>query len=273
MPKLRVTAGGAAGSEISLDQEFAIGRSAEGLGKLGDDPQLSRRHARVARDPGGQVFIEDLGSTNGTFVNDQRISGRQALNPGDRIRVGHTQLSLQGDAAPAPPPAPAPAAPGGFAPQQQAASMPPTQPLAPAAPPPAAGLPAAPPPAPPPGYGAQAPAPQHPGAKPGPGGGVKAVAIIGGVLMLLWAAVVGIVTVEVLKADEFEVRDGDLYQTTGTDKAIAGIFGVPSALIGLSVLPAAIYFAVTSKRGRLVAILAIVSILVGLAGFGILAAD
>jgi pSer/pThr/pTyr-binding forkhead associated (FHA) protein len=64
-----------------------------------DDPEakVSRRHARVTfRD--GQYFLEDLGSTNGTFVNrGKRLSPgtRQALNDGDEIIVGKTFLRFR----------------------------------------------------------------------------------------------------------------------------------------------------------------------------------
>jgi len=52
-----------------------------------DYPMVSWRHARLERAPGGAV-VEDLGSTNGTFVNGQRISGRVTVGIGDRIGLG-----------------------------------------------------------------------------------------------------------------------------------------------------------------------------------------
>ncbi len=52
-----------------------------------DNPQVSRAHARIFRQ-GSSYRVEDLGSTNGTFVNDRRIDGPQALEDGDRIRFG-----------------------------------------------------------------------------------------------------------------------------------------------------------------------------------------
>jgi hypothetical protein len=55
--------------------------------------------------------IEDLGSSNGTFVNEQRVQGTRALAPGDAIRFGTTVWRLR-DARPAPPPPPPPAARG-----------------------------------------------------------------------------------------------------------------------------------------------------------------
>jgi len=52
-----------------------------------EDSGISRRHARVVREPGGQIAVEDLGSTNGTFVNGRRVT-RAVLCEGDRVQVG-----------------------------------------------------------------------------------------------------------------------------------------------------------------------------------------
>ena len=67
-------------------------------GSLGGDGEISRVHARVFNDPSGRLMVEDLGSTNGTFVNGNRISGQQALNPGDQVRVGQTSMTVEGGA-------------------------------------------------------------------------------------------------------------------------------------------------------------------------------
>jgi pSer/pThr/pTyr-binding forkhead associated (FHA) protein len=57
-----------------------------------DDPFASSRHARIFRE--GPVFvIEDLGSTNGTFLNDEQLNGPQPLHQGDRIRIGDSEFS------------------------------------------------------------------------------------------------------------------------------------------------------------------------------------
>ena len=112
--RLRVTAGNAVGGEIRVDDEFLIGRQEEGEGTLGQDAEISRHHARIARS-GGAFTVEDLGSTNGTFLNGRRISGAEILSAGDRIMVGATTLVVQvsvpsaGDtgAPPAAPPEPA----------------------------------------------------------------------------------------------------------------------------------------------------------------------
>src|SRR5438034_7134564 len=93
---LNVVAGNAAGSAIPLEQELVIGRSTPGLGSLGGDSEISRVHARVYHDAAGQLMVEDLGSTNGTFVNGARLAGAQALRPGDQVRVGQTTMSVEG---------------------------------------------------------------------------------------------------------------------------------------------------------------------------------
>ena len=59
-----------------------------------DDPAASWHHARLLSD-GADVVLEDFGSTNGTWVNGQRLAGRRALVPGDLIRCGTTALRLR----------------------------------------------------------------------------------------------------------------------------------------------------------------------------------
>ncbi|MFL5866559.1 MAG: FHA domain-containing protein, partial [Thermoleophilaceae bacterium] len=161
---LRVVAGNAAGKEIELDSEFLIGRAADKEeGKLGDDPEISRSHARISRRAGDQLAIEDLGSTNGTFVNGKKVEGAQVLSAGDTIKVGTTTLQVL--------------SPEGEAPQATAFSAsppPPSQatkatgtPTPPPPPPPAA---APPPPAAPPPTGAPPPAARPPVGAPPPAG-------------------------------------------------------------------------------------------------------
>jgi pSer/pThr/pTyr-binding forkhead associated (FHA) protein len=76
------------------------------IGRVGcdvqlSDPDVSRRHA-VLRGVDGGVGIEDLGSTNGTFVNDNRVTGITAISPGDRVRFGNTVWCLAAVDAPEP---------------------------------------------------------------------------------------------------------------------------------------------------------------------------
>ena len=56
-----------------------------------DDPDVSRRHARLEI-VDDQLVLTDLGSTNGTYVNDARVT-RQVLVPGDRMRIGRYELT------------------------------------------------------------------------------------------------------------------------------------------------------------------------------------
>jgi hypothetical protein len=87
-----VEAGPASGTEISFASEFRLGRDERG-GDLGGDATLSRQHAILRTGPGG-ITVEDLGSTNGTFVNGSRISGVRQVRPGDTVEVGHSRLRL-----------------------------------------------------------------------------------------------------------------------------------------------------------------------------------
>src|SRR3954453_8984352 len=159
---LKVTAGNAAGQDIPLEQELVIGRSTPGLGSLGGDSEISRVHARIYHDPSGQLIVEDLGSTNGTFVNGNRIAAATPVRSGDQVRVGQTTMTVAGGATEGattvgqvvPPPAAASPPP-----PTAVAATPPTQPFQPAQPPP---------PGPPPGG---FPGQQQPGYAGGPIGG------------------------------------------------------------------------------------------------------
>jgi pSer/pThr/pTyr-binding forkhead associated (FHA) protein len=91
---LEIVEGSEAGRQIPLDSVVDVGREPSLPLHLDDDTQVSRRHARISVQ-GGQVVVEDLGSTNGTYVNDQPISSPRALNPGDKVRIGLTVLELR----------------------------------------------------------------------------------------------------------------------------------------------------------------------------------
>ena len=94
-PLVLVVSGGAArGRQLDIDDELVLGRAVSGEGRLTDDHELSRRHARIRRGDTGQLAIEDLGSANGTFVNGQRITGSVVLTPGDSVKVGSTTIDV-----------------------------------------------------------------------------------------------------------------------------------------------------------------------------------
>ena len=92
---LVVTAGPLTGTKITLgEQPILIGRADDSTLVLTDD-FASSRHARLTN-RGGQWYVEDLGSTNGTLVNGRRIT-RQPLANGDVIRIGHSVLVYRQD--------------------------------------------------------------------------------------------------------------------------------------------------------------------------------
>ncbi|MFC7761037.1 FHA domain-containing protein [Catellatospora bangladeshensis] len=71
---------------------ITFGRDAGMAAVALDDSSVSRRHARLEM-VDDYLVLTDLGSTNGTYVNDQRLTRRQALAPGDRIRIGRYDLT------------------------------------------------------------------------------------------------------------------------------------------------------------------------------------
>jgi pSer/pThr/pTyr-binding forkhead associated (FHA) protein len=90
---LEIVEGKDAGRQIPLRGVISAGRADDAQLKL-DDPEVSRQHLRVEPSGDGAV-VADLGSTNGTFVNDQPIHARRVIRAGDRIRAGLTVLELR----------------------------------------------------------------------------------------------------------------------------------------------------------------------------------
>jgi pSer/pThr/pTyr-binding forkhead associated (FHA) protein len=73
---------------------LTIGRSTGNEAALTGDDFASARHARVESQRDG-VWILDLGSTNGTFVNGEKMDGRHRLREGDVVRIGQTELRFE----------------------------------------------------------------------------------------------------------------------------------------------------------------------------------
>ncbi|MBA3820903.1 MAG: diguanylate cyclase [Deltaproteobacteria bacterium] len=86
---LIVIAGTQVGEMIPLKVSTVIGRGVEADVRLIED-KMSRKHCRLVAE-GGVTFLEDLGSSNGTFVNGVRVT-RQKLNDGDKIQIGQTTI-------------------------------------------------------------------------------------------------------------------------------------------------------------------------------------
>jgi FHA domain-containing protein len=91
---LVVTQGGQTGQSAALaDGVILIGRGADCQIIL-DDDYVSTRHARVVSGENG-IYLEDLGSTNGSYVNGQRITAPTTITMSDTVRIGKTILKLE----------------------------------------------------------------------------------------------------------------------------------------------------------------------------------
>jgi pSer/pThr/pTyr-binding forkhead associated (FHA) protein len=83
------------GQTFPLDQEtITIGRKAGNSIVLDQDAAVSRRHTIITRQA-DRYMVQDAGSANGTYLNNQRLSGPQPLNDGDVLRLGQTLLAVQ----------------------------------------------------------------------------------------------------------------------------------------------------------------------------------
>jgi hypothetical protein len=79
------------GMEYEVGEGAVMGRGDQAEIRL-EDPFASSRHARLTRQ--GQVIVlEDLGSTNGTYLNEELLSGPQPLHAGDRVRIGDSEFT------------------------------------------------------------------------------------------------------------------------------------------------------------------------------------
>jgi pSer/pThr/pTyr-binding forkhead associated (FHA) protein len=92
--QLLVTAGALAGTSLGLaDQQITIGRANDATLVLNDD-YASTRHARLFPQD-GQWIVEDLGSTNGTYLDRQKVTQPTPVPVGVPIRIGKTVLELR----------------------------------------------------------------------------------------------------------------------------------------------------------------------------------
>lgn len=96
MAALRIAAGPFAGHTIEVRDEVVIGR--EDVDVVIDDAEVSRRHTAVRQLPGA-LEVEDLGSSNGTFIDGERIEGAIRVADGARIQLGGTVLEVEGVSA------------------------------------------------------------------------------------------------------------------------------------------------------------------------------
>ena len=81
------------GRAFDLAEEMTVGRAA-GCQIVLDDTYVSQLHTRIfQRD--GQLMVDDLGSTNGTYLNNRKVTGPMMMNRGDKLRVGQTVMEIQ----------------------------------------------------------------------------------------------------------------------------------------------------------------------------------
>jgi len=126
MAKLVVLTQSMAGRSVELGERTTVGRVEDNAFQIAE-PSVSSRHCEISL-RGSEVVVKDLNSTNGTFINGEKIT-EAVLKPGQTLRLGNIELKLDAPGAPAAPP------------------MPPAAGTAPATPPAASTVPA---PAPPP---------------------------------------------------------------------------------------------------------------------------
>ncbi|MEV5873813.1 FHA domain-containing protein [Streptomyces sp. NPDC052101] len=93
--KLVVTEGTLTGTTVALQgQTITLGRAHDSTIVL-DDDYASSRHARIYPDQGGQWIVEDLGSTNGTYLDRSRLTTPTPIQLGAPIRIGKTVIELR----------------------------------------------------------------------------------------------------------------------------------------------------------------------------------
>lgn len=91
--KAAIIEGDKKGRSLDISDEIIIGR-ADKCHLVLDDSYVSQMHARIfSRD--GAVLVEDLGSTNGTYLNRRRITSATELQRGDRVKIGKTVLEMR----------------------------------------------------------------------------------------------------------------------------------------------------------------------------------
>jgi hypothetical protein len=84
-----------AGRSWPIGDEVTVGRAGGCAISLADDTYVSTLHARVFRSPEGDVRVEDLGSTNGTYLNRAKVGAAVSVQRGDRLQVGNTTLEAR----------------------------------------------------------------------------------------------------------------------------------------------------------------------------------
>lgn len=84
-----------AGMIYDLDGDLVLGRGDRAEIRL-EDPFASSRHARIY-EQGNTIVVEDLDSTNGTYLNEELLQTPRPLHPGDRVRIGDSEFAFEVD--------------------------------------------------------------------------------------------------------------------------------------------------------------------------------
>jgi predicted component of type VI protein secretion system len=121
MAKLVVLTQSMAGRSVDLGERTTIGRVEDNAFQIAE-PSVSSRHCEILL-RGSEVVVKDLNSTNGTFINNEKIT-EGVLKPGQTLRLGNVELKLDAPGAPGAPAAP-PAPPASSAPGTAPAAAPP----------------------------------------------------------------------------------------------------------------------------------------------------
>lgn len=92
--QLRVIYGTGKTETIELNQRVVFIGRASSFGLFDQDPEISRKHLMIKLNENGEVFVEDQGSTNGSFINGKRITGMHRVRPSDEVRVGLSRVFI-----------------------------------------------------------------------------------------------------------------------------------------------------------------------------------
>ena len=97
--RLVVTSGSQAGRALDVERRLVVGRD-EGCDLvLEEDEKVSRRHCAFSPNPDGTLTVEDMGSSNGTFVAGERLAAPAVLRGGEEVRVGSTLIRAEREQA------------------------------------------------------------------------------------------------------------------------------------------------------------------------------
>ena len=97
--KLKIVYHDGSTDEVELNQRLLYIGRATSFGKFEHDPEISRKHLLIKVNDTGEVFIEDQGSTNGSYLNGKRITGMHLVRPQDEVKVGTSLLHIEAKSA------------------------------------------------------------------------------------------------------------------------------------------------------------------------------